>query len=105
MPTILVVEDDPTIAGLLEHIFTVDGYRVLVTDDAERALALVRTGVDAVLVDRALEVPDERLRRASPNNDLWIEVIDKPLAHERLHEMLHHIHGWVPPPPESAAAR
>jgi len=50
--TILIVEDDPSIALGLRMNLESEGYRVLSADDGERALDVVRTdGPDVILLD------------------------------------------------------
>ena len=50
--TVLVVEDDPSIAMGLEMNLTAEGYRVLVADDGERGLELARAGgIDLIVLD------------------------------------------------------
>lgn len=50
--TVLLVEDDPSIAMGLEMNLTAEGYRVLVAEDGERGLALARAGgIDLVILD------------------------------------------------------
>ena len=65
-PRVLVVEDDPSVADLLEVVLRRDGYDVVVADTGTAA---VRHGVDghfaAVLLDLMIPAPDgiEVLRR------------------------------------------
>lgn len=50
--TVLVVEDDPSIAMGLELNLTADGYRVLVAADGELGLSIARAGgIDLVILD------------------------------------------------------
>lgn len=52
MPTVLLVEDDPEIIGLLTDFLAVEGFGVLAAGHAPGALdALDRNGVDCVLLD------------------------------------------------------
>jgi two-component system, NtrC family, nitrogen regulation response regulator NtrX len=125
-PRILVVEDEPATADLLGHIFEVDGYRVLQANDGARALELARAkpGVLAALVDLELPWMDgraliEELRNGEDTKDVRIivvsgardartlnadAVVEKPLSRDRLREVLHRVHEWVPLPPESRSA-
>jgi DNA-binding response OmpR family regulator len=51
-PTVLLVEDDPEIVGLLTDFLAVEGFGVLAAGDAPAAIAaLDRNGVDCVLLD------------------------------------------------------
>jgi DNA-binding response OmpR family regulator len=51
-PTVLLVEDDPEIVGLLTDFLAVEGFGVLAADHAHGAIdALERNGVDCVLLD------------------------------------------------------
>jgi DNA-binding response OmpR family regulator len=50
-PLVLVVEDDPEIAGLMCDFLQADGFRVLHAADAEQAAAALRTGPECVLLD------------------------------------------------------
>jgi DNA-binding response OmpR family regulator len=51
-PTVLLVEDDPEIVGLLTDFLAVEGFGVLAADDVPGAIAaLDRNGVDCVLLD------------------------------------------------------
>lgn len=125
-PRILVVEDEPATADLLAHIFEVDGYRVLHANDGARALELAkrRPGVLAALIDLELPWMDgraliEELRNDADTKDVRIivvsgardarsmkadAVVEKPLSRERLREVLHTVHEWVPLPPEPQSA-
>jgi two-component system, OmpR family, alkaline phosphatase synthesis response regulator PhoP len=50
--TVLLVEDDPSIAMGLEMNLSAEGYRVLVAEDGEAGLALARAGgVDLIILD------------------------------------------------------
>jgi DNA-binding response OmpR family regulator len=49
--TVLVVEDDPSIAMGLELNLTAEGYRVLIAADGEDGLELARKGADLVVLD------------------------------------------------------
>jgi two-component system, OmpR family, alkaline phosphatase synthesis response regulator PhoP len=50
--TVLIVEDDPSIAMGLEMNLSAEGYRVLVAEDGERGLSLARAGgIDLVIID------------------------------------------------------
>lgn len=54
-PRILLVEDDAEIAGMLEELFTGEGYRVDVAPDGHRGLHLaLGRGHDVLVVDRLL---------------------------------------------------
>ena len=54
-PTVLVVDDDPSIVEVLEHNLTTDRHTVLRAGSAEDALTLLRTTApDAVVVDQVL---------------------------------------------------
>ncbi|MFO8043611.1 MAG: response regulator transcription factor [Alkalispirochaeta sp.] len=73
--TILVVEDEPDVRDILEYLFTVEGYTVLVASSAGAAWQNVSTGnPDLVILD--VELPDESglafCRRVKP---LGIPVI------------------------------
>jgi DNA-binding response OmpR family regulator len=51
-PTVLLVEDEPEIVGLLTDFLAVEGFGVLAAGDARGAIdALDRNGVDCVLLD------------------------------------------------------
>ena len=50
MDTVVVAEDDPNIAGLLDLYLRQAGYRVLLAEDGERALELVGSAGPALLV-------------------------------------------------------
>jgi DNA-binding response OmpR family regulator len=50
-PVVLVVEDEPDIAGLMRDFLEADGFRVLLAGDAEEAGAALRAAPDCVLVD------------------------------------------------------
>jgi DNA-binding response OmpR family regulator len=51
-PTVLLVEDEPEIVGLLTDFLAVEGFGVVAADDAPTAIdALERNGVDCVLLD------------------------------------------------------
>jgi DNA-binding response OmpR family regulator len=51
-PTVLLVEDEPEIVGLLTDFLAVEGFGVLAAGDAPGAIAaLERNGVDCVLLD------------------------------------------------------
>lgn len=55
--TLLVVEDDPDIQSALEHLFTLAGYRILVTPSGTAAIELLqREHVDLIVLD--LMLPD-----------------------------------------------
>ncbi|WP_437970248.1 response regulator transcription factor [Sorangium sp. So ce260] len=50
--TVLLVEDDPSIAMGLEMNLSAEGYRVVVAEDGERGLALARAGgIDLIIID------------------------------------------------------
>ena len=49
-PTVLVVEDDPTILQLLEVNFEMEGFIVLRAEDGERGLAVARESRPDVIV-------------------------------------------------------
>ncbi|HAS09669.1 MAG TPA: hypothetical protein DCS55_03995 [Acidimicrobiaceae bacterium] len=49
-PTVLVVEDDPTILQLLEVNFEMEGYIVLRAEDGEQGLAVARESRPDVIV-------------------------------------------------------
>ncbi|KYF69993.1 response regulator transcription factor [Sorangium cellulosum] len=50
--TVLLVEDDPSIAMGLEMNLTAEGYRILVAEDGEAGLALARAGgIDLIIID------------------------------------------------------
>lgn len=49
-PTVLVVEDDPTILQLLEVNFEMEGYIVLRAEDGEQGLAMARESRPDVIV-------------------------------------------------------
>jgi DNA-binding response OmpR family regulator len=51
-PTVLLVEDEPEIVGLLTDFLAVEGFGVIAAPDAPRAIAAMdRRGVDCVLLD------------------------------------------------------
>ena len=49
-PTVLLVEDEPEIVGLLTDFLAVEGFGVVAAGDAERAIAAL-DGVDCVVLD------------------------------------------------------
>ncbi len=49
--TVLVVEDDPSIAMGLELNLSAEGYAVLLAEDGEEGLQLARRGVDLIVLD------------------------------------------------------
>ena len=54
-PRLLLVEDDPELASMLEDLLTGEGYRVEVARDGQRGLHLGLTGTfDLMLLDRGL---------------------------------------------------
>ncbi len=61
-PLVLVVEDDPEAAALIEDVLVRGGCSVLLAHDGERALELVRElpRPDMVLIDLELPVMDGR---------------------------------------------
>lgn len=50
MPTVLVVEDDPTIMRLLEVNFSMEGFEVLAAFDGPSALEMVQASMPDVIV-------------------------------------------------------
>src|SRR5439155_9690639 len=53
-PTILLVEDDDAVRGLLQHVLDLEGFTVLTAGDGPSALALARTHlgkIDLLLTD------------------------------------------------------
>jgi PAS domain S-box-containing protein len=70
--TVLVVEDEEVVRGLVVHVLEGEGYHALVANDGEEALALAeRTRIDVLLTD--LTMPKlggrelaERLRSSNP---------------------------------------
>jgi DNA-binding response OmpR family regulator len=58
-PTLLIVEDDRTLCGMLAELFIEEGYLVDVAHDGQQGLHRGLTGsYDAVIVDRGLPVMD-----------------------------------------------
>lgn len=57
-PRILIVDDDATVARVLESLVRRAGYDVRVAGHANQALSLLADGIDAMLVD--LRMPDMR---------------------------------------------
>jgi DNA-binding NtrC family response regulator len=52
IPRILVVDDDPLIGNMLEHLYTQSGYSVVCLDSAEEALKRLERGdIDLVITD------------------------------------------------------
>src|SRR2546422_11768923 len=65
-PRILLAEDDPVTAGMLEHIFSFEGYRTESIMTAEKVEAAVKDGsYDAVVLDLNLRgmTPEELVSR------------------------------------------
>jgi CheY-like chemotaxis protein len=55
-PTVLIVEDTPTVSSFLEDLLTADGYDVRVASDGNAALAMLEEGApDVILCD--FEIP------------------------------------------------
>ena len=53
--TVLIIENEPAVAGLFKDVLTADGYEVVVAADGESGLdVFAETGVDAVVVDVVL---------------------------------------------------
>jgi DNA-binding response OmpR family regulator len=50
-PLVLVVEDEPEIAALMRDFLEADGFRVLLSPDAEEAAGALGAGPDCVLLD------------------------------------------------------
>jgi DNA-binding response OmpR family regulator len=50
VPSVLVVEDDPTILQLLEVNFEMEGFLVLTAEDGEEGLAVAREAIPDVIV-------------------------------------------------------
>lgn len=69
-PRVLVVEDEPQLAGMLDELLTAEGYHVVVARDGQRGLHEGLTGqFDVLLLDRGLPVIEGldllgRLRRS-----------------------------------------
>ena len=58
-PTLLVVEDDRALSGMLAQLFTDEGYRVDTACDGQQGMHRGLTGdYDALIVDRGLPVMD-----------------------------------------------
>lgn len=58
-PTLLLVEDDPQLLGMLREVLTEEGYAVSTARDAQRALHLALTGeFDLMVLDRGLPVKE-----------------------------------------------
>jgi len=58
-PTLLVVEDDRALSGMLAELFTDEGYRVDTACDGQQGMHRGLTGdYDALIVDRGLPVMD-----------------------------------------------
>jgi two-component system, OmpR family, response regulator len=58
-PTLLVVEDDRVLSGMLAELFTDEGYRVDTAYDGQQGMHRGLTGdYDALIVDRGLPVMD-----------------------------------------------
>lgn len=58
MPTILLVEDDPELASVLQHILTACSYEVHLARDGAKALKALRSGLRASLVVLDLVMPN-----------------------------------------------
>lgn len=58
-PLLLLVEDDRALSGMLDELFTAEGYRVDTAYDAQQGMHRGLTGdYDALIVDRGLPVMD-----------------------------------------------
>ena len=73
-PTILVLDDDPGVLGMLEVILTAAGYRVIATSDYEQAIRQINLSPpDVVLLDWMIPGYDGgelcRWLKANPNRD------------------------------------
>lgn len=56
MPTILVIDDEPTLRRLLGRVLQTAGYRILLADSGAEGLTILRnTRIDAVICD--LQMP------------------------------------------------
>ena len=77
-PCILVVEDDRSVATILEAALRTWGYEVLVARDGQEGLAIVATqSVDGILVDLHMPIMDGRtmldeLRWARYHMPVWV---------------------------------
>ncbi len=70
--TVLVVDDEKTVRGVLRRILERDGYTVLQADDGAEGVAAYGEGVDLVILDIAMPHMDgsaafEALRKADPD--------------------------------------
>lgn len=58
-PTLLIVEDDRTLAGMLRRVFSDEGYSVTVVHDAQQGMHRALTDdYDVAVIDRGLPVRD-----------------------------------------------
>jgi CheY-like chemotaxis protein len=76
MPKVLLIDDDPVVAGVYECIFSAVGFEVEVATDGEEGLAAVqRHKPDAVLLD--LDMP-------KVNGLQWLEHVRRDARFKRL---------------------
>lgn len=81
LPKLLLVEDDPALAELLEFRFKGEGYNVTVTDDGDEALILVaETLPDLIILDWMIEGTSgievcRRLRRSKETANIPIIML------------------------------
>jgi len=76
-PRILVVEDDPNIAELLDFMLQHDGYQTLVASDGMQALRLIaeQAPTDAAILDVMLPYRDGyAVAQAMRAHDAWKQV-------------------------------
>ena len=77
-PCILLVEDDPLVADMLEAALKTWGYNVLVARDGKEGLDFVATqSVDGILVDLHMPIMDgttllDELRWAGYHTPVWV---------------------------------
>jgi DNA-binding response OmpR family regulator len=80
-PRVLLVEDDPVIAGLLEEVLRDQGYTVEHVEDGAAGLARIDAGgIDLVLLDRMLPNVDglalcRQVRLAAPEHDVYLPIM------------------------------
>jgi DNA-binding response OmpR family regulator len=80
-PRVLIVEDDPRIARLLQEVLRLDGYRIEHATDGLTGLARIAEGMlDLVLLDLTLPGLSglelcRRARAAAPRDDVYLPII------------------------------
>ena len=88
-PSVLVVEDDPSIGDMLLALLSAEGYRAELTGDGGRALDLVRDHrPDLITLDLSLPNVDgiEVLDRLSANGAVSVPIVVVSAYTERLAE-------------------